>query len=117
MTGPVHLHCMDKGQSINVASYCLELLVSAIHDQRPMSGTKNVILHHGIAILNVTKIIKKYAGVGILRHPPYSPDFAPSDFWLFDLVKRKLTDAVDEKDNSNYRGSRKFSKERVPEDI
>jgi hypothetical protein len=25
-------------------------------------------------------------------HPPYSPDLAPSDFFLFDYVKGKLTE-------------------------
>ena len=52
MTEPVHLHCMDKGQSINATSYikiCLEPLVAAIHDQRPKSDTKSVKLHHGNA--------------------------------------------------------------------
>jgi hypothetical protein len=24
-------------------------------------------------------------------HPPYSPDFAPSDFYLFEYIKRCLT--------------------------
>ena len=25
-----------------------------------------------------------------MEHPPYSPDLAPSDFWLFDYIKRNL---------------------------
>ena len=35
-------------------------------------------------------------GVRIIRHPPYSPDLAPCDFWLFDYIKRHLTDQPDE---------------------
>jgi hypothetical protein len=27
-----------------------------------------------------------------LQHPPYSPDLAPSDFYLFPTVKEKLKD-------------------------
>ena len=27
-----------------------------------------------------------------MDHPPYSPDLAPSDFWLFDYVKQRLDD-------------------------
>ena len=27
-----------------------------------------------------------------MDHPPYSPDLAPSDFWLFDRVKKRLDD-------------------------
>ena len=26
----------------------------------------------------------------IMKHPPYSPDFAPCDFWLFDYIKDRL---------------------------
>ena len=26
-----------------------------------------------------------------MNHPPYSPDLAPSDFWLFDYIKKRLT--------------------------
>jgi hypothetical protein len=28
----------------------------------------------------------------IINHPPYSPDLAPSDFWLFNRIKTSLTD-------------------------
>ena len=27
-----------------------------------------------------------------MDHPPYSPDLAPSDFWLFDYIKQRLDD-------------------------
>ena len=27
-----------------------------------------------------------------MDHPPYSPDHAPSYFWLFDYIKMRLTD-------------------------
>ena len=30
------------------------------------------------------------AGLVQLRHPPYRPDLAPSDFWLFKHLKRDL---------------------------
>jgi hypothetical protein len=29
-------------------------------------------------------------GIHRLRHPPYSPDVAPCDFWLFGSLKMKL---------------------------
>ena len=32
-----------------------------------------------------------------MDHPPYSPDLAPSDFWLFDYIKQRLTDQPDAK--------------------
>ena len=29
-------------------------------------------------------------GIKTVRHPPYSPDVAPCDFWLFPKLKEKL---------------------------
>ena len=29
-------------------------------------------------------------GVMLVPHPPYSPDLAPSDFWLFGYLKQQL---------------------------
>ena len=29
-------------------------------------------------------------GIKTVPSPPYSPDFAPSDFWLFPMLKEKL---------------------------
>ena len=29
-------------------------------------------------------------GINTVPHPPYSPDFAPCDFWLFPKLKEKL---------------------------
>lgn len=36
-----------------------------------------------------------------MEHPPYSPDLAPSDFWLFDHIKKQLTDNTDVQSLSN----------------
>ena len=35
-------------------------------------------------------------GVIEIDHPPYSPDLAPSDFWLFDIIKQHLGDQQDD---------------------
>jgi hypothetical protein len=32
-----------------------------------------------------------------MDHPPYSPDLAPSDFWLFDYIRERLTSNPDAK--------------------
>ena len=28
----------------------------------------------------------------VMKHPPYLPDLAPFDFWLFDYIKQRLSD-------------------------
>ena len=39
-------------------------------------------------IKNGVKTFLQEERVMIIRHSPYSPDLAPSDFWLFDYLKR-----------------------------
>ena len=51
--------------------------------------------HHDNAKPHVAECVKSYLngnGFTIIRHPPYSPNLAYSDFWLFDYIKRQLTD-------------------------
>ena len=75
-------------------------MVSTINEQRPTSGTKNIKFHHYNTRPNVAECVKSYLkcnGFTIIRHPPYSPDLAPSNFWLFGFVKRRLTDHTDRK--------------------
>jgi hypothetical protein len=33
--------------------------------------------------------------ITIIPHPPNSPDLAPCDFWLFDLIKQNIDDQND----------------------
>jgi hypothetical protein len=40
----------------------------------------------------VVKSFLNDAGFTLICHPPYSPDLAPSDFWLFDHIKSHLDD-------------------------
>ena len=52
------------------------------------------MLHDG-ARPHITKSVTTYLnqiGITIIDHPTYSPDLAPSDFWLFDTIKQQLSD-------------------------
>ena len=49
-----------------------------------------------------TAVCLNRAGIRIIRHPPYSPDLAPSDFWLFDLIKKYLDDHNDVESQKNH---------------
>ena len=68
--------------------------------------TKGVLLLHDNVPAHRALVAENSArncGFEILEHPPYSPDLAPSDFYLFPGVKKevfasngKVMDAVDE---------------------
>lgn len=100
-TGPVLIDCMEKGQTINAKYYiknCLKPAIACVEEQRPSSGAKNIKILHDNAKPHVAKIVKAHlesVGITIIDHPPYSPDLAPCDFWLFDRIKQQLTDHED----------------------
>ena len=80
---------LERDKSINNISYiedCLKPLVESIEGGRPTYGTKNLKFHHENARPHILSSVKSYRedqNFIIMNHPPYSPDFALSDFWLF----------------------------------
>ena len=96
--GVVHISYLDSGKTIDKDSYldgCLKPLVGVLNKQRPVTGTKNLKFHHDNARPHVASSVVKYLNdqnFTIMNHPPYSPDLAPSDFWLFDYIKQRLDD-------------------------
>jgi [histone H3]-lysine36 N-dimethyltransferase SETMAR len=97
-TGVVHLSYLEKGKTINHNTYinnCLKPLVDTLNRERPVTGTKNMKFHHDNARphvhSSVTRFLEREQFI-IMGHPPYSPDLAPSDFWLNDYIKQRLGD-------------------------
>jgi histone-lysine N-methyltransferase SETMAR len=94
--GPLLIHKLPAGTSINAIYYrdkCLKTLVKNLHMKRPSSTTNRIKLHHDNARPHVKDIIFDYLQgnkIKVMAHPPYSPDLAPSDFWLFNTLKRNL---------------------------
>ena len=51
------------------------------------------LLHHDNTPAHSSHATAAYiagAGIQIVNHPPYSPDLAPADFWLFPCLKTWL---------------------------
>jgi histone-lysine N-methyltransferase SETMAR len=94
--GPLNVDCMDSGETIDNNYYienCLRPTVDSIKKQRPTSGVKNMKILHDGARPHIHKNVKNFLeqeGIAIIDHPPYSPDLAPCDFWLFDKIKKDL---------------------------
>jgi histone-lysine N-methyltransferase SETMAR len=68
-------------------------LKDAINEKRRGKLSRGVRLLHGNAPVH-TSIAAKAAvqccGLQELNHPPYSPDLAPSDYFLFSKLKSDL---------------------------
>ena len=94
---------MEKGNSIDSKYYvknCLKSVIQEEKHQRPASGTASFKMLHENAKPHVEKNVKSYLeseGITTIDHPPYSPDLAHCDFWLFDQIKQHLTDHTSEK--------------------
>jgi transposase len=102
-TGPEFIHMVESGNTISGDYYknnCLKFLFNNIKRKRPLSDLHGLKLHHDNAKPHQTNDVKTYVqeqGMTLMRHPPYSPDLAPSDFWLFGYLKRQLTSYPDSK--------------------
>ncbi len=91
--GVVHREFMKPGSRINSDSYCvtMETLKQRIGCVRPERTV--FLLQHDNAwphMSRQTKVCLEAFGYEVLRHPPYSPDLAPNDYYLFKLTKRYL---------------------------
>jgi histone-lysine N-methyltransferase SETMAR len=93
--GIILLEWLPERQTIN-SDYYISLLTklkSAIKEQRRGKWMKGVWLQHDNARPHTSAITSaaiKELGFKCLPHPPYSPDLAPSDYYLFSAMKNPL---------------------------
>ena len=94
--GMIYIHWVPTGQTVNKEYYAevLKEFRKGFLGKRPAllkSGQwhfhqDNSPVHNSILVTDyLTKI-----GIKTIPHLPYSPDLAPSDFWLFPKLKEKL---------------------------
>ena len=87
---------VKKGKSITGKYYkdaVLKKLKKYYQKRRPATGFKHVRLLHDNAPAHTSAIVTaflKKEKVTVLPHPPYSPDLAPCDFFLFPKLKAFL---------------------------
>lgn len=91
-----HILAVPHGQTYTSA-FCISTafpsLDAALRPNRPKLGLSGTCLHWDNArphIANLTQENLTSRGVRILPHPPYSPDLAPSDFFLFGYLKGRI---------------------------
>lgn len=93
--GIIFVDYLEKGKTITGDYYCtlLDRLAEEIKKKRPHLAKKKVVYHHDNAPAHSS--LKSMAKIHdlhfeLLAHPPYSPDLAPSDYYLFPNLKRWL---------------------------
>ena len=89
--GIVHIDYLETGRAIN-KKYYGELLKVVNSTIAPRKRKKLIFLQDNApphrAKDNI-KLINEF-GWKLPKHPPYSPDLSPSDFYLFKLMKNEL---------------------------
>lgn len=93
--GIILLEFMPRNSSITGTYYAktLENLKVAISNDRPRKRKKKIRLLHDNAPAHTAKVSKdviREKKFEELFHPPYSPDLAPSDYYLFRNLKTHL---------------------------
>jgi histone-lysine N-methyltransferase SETMAR len=97
-TGPVLIHYVERGETIDhqyYIDYCLKSLIDNIKEQRPSCSVEGIKLHQDNGRPHVHRDVSNYLefeGITIIPHPPNSPDVSPCDFWLFDFIKQNWAD-------------------------
>jgi len=94
--GIVHKEFVPPGQTVNAAFYVevLKRLWENVRRKRPDQWQNNTcLLHHYNAPAHATLLTRRFLtdnNMTVVPHPPYSPDLAPSDCFLFPKRKMKL---------------------------
>ena len=91
--GCAYTEFLSKGSTVNSDRYCATLwsLKQCIRRIRP--GRNMFLLHHDYAWPHCsaqTQAAMTSLKFTAVPHPPYSPDLAPPDFWLFPKLKETL---------------------------
>ena len=92
--GTVHKEFVPPGQTVNHAFYkdMLERLRKRVQRVRRDIADDWVLQHDNApahTVLSIREFLAK-KNIPVLPHPPYCPDLAPCDFYLFPKLKLKL---------------------------
>jgi len=94
--GIVHHEFVPHGHMVN-KQLCQEVLAhlrDAVHRKKPEFWENQTwMLHHDSAPAHMSLLIRSYLAkhqTSVVTHPPYSPDLAPADFFLFPNLKTTL---------------------------
>jgi histone-lysine N-methyltransferase SETMAR len=93
--GLISTNYVPRGSTVN-ANYIVEALGSflkILRKKRPQMVTGDWLFHWDNAPVHTAAKVTDFMaarGIKLIEHPPYSPDLAPADYFLFPRVKKEL---------------------------
>lgn len=93
--GVILSHCVPKGTTVTGTSYeniLKNKFLPALQQKRPGKAAR-VLFHQDNAPAHRANVTQRFLcenNFEVISHAPYSPDLAPSDFWLFPTMKDTL---------------------------
>jgi histone-lysine N-methyltransferase SETMAR len=86
---------LPKGESFNASYYTNEMLSEVVRwsNKEPGTASQKLIVHSDNARPQTARQTREFIeayGMEQAPYSPYSPDLAPSDFYLFDYLKDRL---------------------------
>jgi len=93
--GIVHYEFIAQGQTVNQHCYLgvlTRLRERVLRKRRGLWLGKWILHHHNAPVHDALRVCEFQAKNSITKvdHPPYSPDLALCDFWLFPKLKNAL---------------------------
>ena len=88
-SGPVTVYILPEKTALTATYYTKTVLpevIRYVHDQYTNAGTSKSILLHDHAGPHKAEFAESYLqeqDIHVFDRPPYGPDLAPCDFWLF----------------------------------
>lgn len=93
ITGHVATVELERRRTVNSEWYTTICLPEVFREIRKKNKKRRIILHHDNASSHTSAQTKEFLtgqNIELMGHPPYSPDLAPNDFFLFPHIKKKL---------------------------
>ena len=93
--GIVHEEYLTPGFTVTAQYYIMVLhrVIESVKLKRPSKAANGWILHQDNASPHTAHITDTFLWINniqLLPQPPYSPDLAPSDFWIFFRIKKTM---------------------------
>lgn len=92
-TGPIATIPLEDRRTVTSDWYVHQCLPKVLHAARARRPRSAITLHHDNAPAHTAATTREFLaseGVKLMSHPPYSPDLAPCDFFVFPHVKKQL---------------------------